>query len=144
MCNGLGQIKLILLSFVLLQYGSDLSTGTFPWSILRLKRFSQRRKCRAAQQHLALVFSTDTQINHPDSCRRSEGASMSPVPHRCLPWLKHRSHVGLNAVSILINPDVDINKTKAGLDWKRGRLRGDGFRMAMLKWDTSVPHLTGE
>lgn len=88
----------------------------FPWSILRLKRFSQRRKCRAAQQHLALVFSTDTQINHPDSCRRSEGASMSPVHHRCLPWLKHRSHVGLNAVSILINPDVDINKTKAGLD----------------------------
>lgn len=53
---------------------------------------------------------------------------------------------GWNAVSILINPDVDINKIKAGLDWKRGRLKGEGpdLRMVTLKWDTFAPPLTGE
>lgn len=50
-------------------------------------------------------------------------------------------------VSILINPDVDINKMKAGLDWKRGNMSGEGpdFRMVTPKWATYVPPpLTGE
>ena len=54
--------------------------------------------------------------------------------------LQHWSHYWIITVSILINPDVDINKMKAGLDWKRGRLNREGpdFRKIC---HTQVGHL---
>lgn len=65
---------------------------------------------------------------------QSEGCLLSTASV----WLQHWLHFRMkHQVSILINPDVGINKMKAGLDEKRGGDETD-FRMVTQIWATHV------